>query len=244
MPTAILLAALAASSPEPGPAAAFPQADDVLARVRRSLPGAPVTVQGELLCGARRGKLDRAVYLDADLCLGRDAARASWTVRDRFGTPVERMSVVRTEDGRWKRDYARGPSLEAAPPPPGHTRLGESDVTWNDLNLAFLWWTGGRTARRDRFLERDCLVLEFAPPAAPRPTRLWIDEAMMALLKVEEDDDEGRLARRLTVRTFKKIGDTWLIKDMDVRSWPEGRRTLIRLTDARAADAGPTPPSE
>ncbi len=103
------------------------------------------------------------------------------------------------------------------------------------MNLAFLWWTGGRVVRRERYLERDCLVLEFGPPAATRTTRLWIDEAMLALLKVEEYDGQGAPVRRLTIRTFKKIGDTWLVQDMDVHRLPEGRRTLVRLTGASAA---------
>ncbi len=39
---------------------AFTRADDVLERVRANLPNEAIRIRGELLCGARRGKLDRA----------------------------------------------------------------------------------------------------------------------------------------------------------------------------------------
>jgi len=214
---------------EPGTRAA-----DVLERVRANLPKEAIQIRGELLCGAQRGKLDRAFYLDAQLQLGQAPATARYTLRDRFGAPAEQLTIVRQPNGMWLREYAKGQPLQGTSPPAGNSLIGGSDVTWNDLSLAFLWWTDGVITGRERLLERECLVLEFMPPQAPRLTRVWIDEALLVLIKVEEYDAQRILQRRIAVRTFKKIGDNWMIKDLDIRRWPGEHRTLLRLNEVGA----------
>lgn len=224
------------ASAEPGTRAA-----DVLERVRANLPSEAIRIRGELLCGARRGKLDRAFYLDAKLQLGQAPAMACYTLRDAFGAVTEQLTIVRQPNGMWRRDYAKGRPLQSAAAPAGDSLIGGSDVTWNDLSLAFLWWTDGVITGRERLLERECIVLEFMPPQAPRLTRVWIDEALLVLIKVEEYDAQQVLQRRIAVRTFKKIDNNWMIKDLDIRRWPGEHRTLIRLNEVGAitnAEAG------
>lgn len=213
----------------------FTQATDVLERMQANLPKEPIQIQGELLCGPRRGKLDRAFYLEANLHLGQTPATACYILRDAFGTTTEQLTISRQPDGTWRRDYARGPLLASAPAPDGNSFIGSSDVTWNDLSWAFLWWTGGVITGHELLLERECLVLEFVAPPARHLTKVWIDQSLLMLIKIEEYDNKLNLQRRIAVRTFKKIGDTWLIKDMDIRRWPGERRTLIRLLDATVA---------
>lgn len=223
-----------ATNSSPAAPITFNRAADVMERVRANLPKERVNIRGELLCGTQRGKLDRAFYLEAQLQLGQTPASARYILRDSFGDPAEQLTIVRQPDGAWRRDYAKGQTLKSAPAPADGSLIAGSDVTWNDLSLAFLWWTDGVIAGRESFMERDCLVLEFKPPQAPCLTRVWIDEAMLMLIKVEEYNDQRTLQRRLAVRTFKKIDDTWLIKDMDIRRWPGNHRTLIRLNDVSA----------
>ncbi|MDP2989346.1 MAG: outer membrane lipoprotein-sorting protein, partial [Kiritimatiellota bacterium] len=221
----------ATNSPSAAAPIAFTRAADVLERVRENLPNEAIQIRGELLCGSRRGKLDRAFYLDANLQLGQSPATACYTLRDAFGAAAEQLTIVRQPNGGWRRNYAKGRPLQGAPAPSGDSLIGGSDVTWNDLSLAFLWWTDGVITGRELLLERECLVLEFMPPQAPRLTRVWIDEALLVLIKVEEYDAQRVIQRRITVRTFKKIGDNWMIKDLDIRRWPGEHRTLIRLND-------------
>ncbi len=239
---ALLLAGAAAAAPAPAPtppspAAVLPDsADAVLAKVREHLYAAPVRLRGELLCGRSRGKLDRVAYLDADLAFQAVPPRARFTLSDAFGAPAEELTLVRAGDV-WNRAYARGRPLAPAPAPPPDSPLAGSDLTWDDLSLGMLWWAGGVLAAKDRWLERECLVLEFAPPQAPRRTRLWIDERWLLLVKLEDYENDGRLRRRMTPRTFKKVGDAWILKDLDLRRWPDQRRTLLRITGVESLAA-------
>jgi hypothetical protein len=230
----VMQGAGAPNPPSVAAPAAFTNAADVLKNMRDNLPDEAIHIKGELLCGSRHGKLDRVFYLDADFQLGRSPAMACYTLRDTFGDAVEQLTITRAPDGVWRRDYKKGPPLAPAAAPAGGSLIGKSDITWNDLSLAFLWWTDGITTGREQLLERNCLVLEFAPPQAPQLTRVWIDESLLVLIKIEEYDDQRILQRRIAVRTLKKIGDKWLIKDLDVRRWPGERRTLLRLNDVNA----------
>ncbi len=227
----------ATNAPAAAVPVAFTRAADVLERVRANLPNEAIKIRGELLCGARRGKLDRAFYLDANLKLGQSPATACYTLLDGFGAAVEQLAIVRQPNGVWRRDYAKGQPLQVAPAPAGDSLIGGSDVNWNDLSLAFLWWTDGVITGRELFLERECLVLEFMPPQAPRLTRVWIDEARLVLIKVEEYDAQRVLQRLIKTRTIKKIGDNWMITDLDIRRWPGEHRTLIKLNEVSAEAA-------
>ncbi|MFA5043594.1 MAG: hypothetical protein WC567_06360, partial [Kiritimatiellia bacterium] len=113
--------------------ATFTRAADVLERVRANLPSEAIRIRGELLCGARRGKLDRAFYLDAKLQLGQSPATACYTLRDAFGAVTEQLTILRRPNGEWRRDYAKGRPLQNAAAPAGDSLIGGSDVTWNDL---------------------------------------------------------------------------------------------------------------
>jgi hypothetical protein len=93
-------------------------------------------------------------------------------------------------------------------------------------------------------------VLELPAPKthAPRCTgiRLWVAEKIAMLLRAEELDANGKPARRLSIKSFKKIDDQWMIKDLVVEDVRTGDRTLLRVdgVQTRRADgtvAGPSP---
>ncbi|MDP2990135.1 MAG: hypothetical protein Q8O57_06170, partial [Kiritimatiellota bacterium] len=88
-----------AGAPSAVAPAAFTRAADVLERMRANLPKEAIQIRGELLCGARRGKLDRAFYLDAQLQLGQSPATACYTLRDGFGAAAEQLTITRQPNG-------------------------------------------------------------------------------------------------------------------------------------------------
>ena len=61
--------------------------------------------------------------------------------------------------------------------------------------------------------------------------RVWIDESLFMLIQMEEYDSHHRRKRRLSVKKIKKISDIWMVKDMEVRSYPSKHRTLLCIDD-------------
>ena len=52
---------------------------------------------------------------------------------------------------------------------------------------------------------------------------------MLIALQMEEIDADGRLRRRMTVKNIKKISEQWMIKNLEIRSYPSLHHTLIRI---------------
>jgi hypothetical protein len=130
---------------------------------------------------------------------------------------------------------------------PLHTRIQETDISWADLTLAFLWWPNSRVVGDDTVRGRECLVLDIpAPERAPTSVdeinsmpytsvRLWVDREMLMLLQAEGRDSEGDPMRKLWVKSLKKIDGQWMIKDMEIQSFPPIHRTRLRIREVSVA---------
>ena len=225
-------------------AAELPAADDVLRGVLDRLPRDPVTLHATLETRGSSSAQDRTVHVDVFLSYGSRPSRVVYTVRDAFGCERARLTLTREGAAAPVLRYEAGAPLAAVPAPALTNAVEDTDVTWADLTLAFLWWPGGRTVARDMVKEQACYVLDVPAPAGAGGAsygrvRLWIDEKFHMLLQAEGYDERGQLARRMSVRSFRKMRDKWMVKDLDVQSFPSRRRTTLRVTeiDGPPADA-------
>ena len=213
----------------------LPSALEILAQVRANFSREALFIKGQILSGGRLGKLERACYIEMFLELGEDPATASYKISDAFGTPFEQMTISMNEGGEAKFEYESGNPLRpaAAPPPTGVIR--DTDVTWNDLTLLFLWRMDGRTVRKETLRGRDCYVLAF-PRQESGTIWIWIDMQMLMLIQMDDTDRDGKLQRRMTVKNIKKISDQWMIKNMEIRSYSPLHHTLIRIDEVFTLD--------
>jgi hypothetical protein len=213
----------------------------VLASVRERLPSVPLALEGEIEVRRRKGVLTERIPFGMQLEWGATPPRARYTVYDAFGRPAGRLTVSRPTDGPARMDFEAGePPAAGGPPAPGDP-IGDSDLTWSDLSLGFLWWPAPRLAGVDTVLGRECILLDLdAPPdgRAARCARLWIDRELRVVLQAEAYDAAGNLVRRLAVRSVKKTDGHWMIKDLDVERPGAARRTRLRVHAVRALDGG------
>ncbi len=245
-----------------------PTAAILLARVRASMPKETLRIKGQLMRGARIGRLEQAFRIEAFLEWGKNPPAARYLLSDTFGTPLARLTVTSPPDQAQQFIYENGQPLRPAPTPDLHQPIEDTELTWNDLSLAFLWWPGGTLVGRDNIRGRDCYVVEVpappqqgnAPPArskqnsapsapaaqadasnAVASVRLWIDDHLVVLIQMEEYATDGLLIRRLSVKNFKKIGDLWMIKNIDIRRYPSRHRSQIRIEEVVAGTATNAP---
>jgi hypothetical protein len=113
-----------------------------------------------------------------------------------------------------------------------------------DLSLSFLWWRGGLVVGVEQVRGRPAIVVDVAPPVdqAPDPyarVRLWIDEQARILLQAEGYGADGKAVRTLWVKSFKKIDDRWMVKDLEIQQYPAVHRTKLRVNDAGVASLAP-----
>jgi hypothetical protein len=149
------------------------------------------------------------------------------------------MTVRRAAGGAPGFVYAIGDPPAPAKTPGLFDSVQGTDVSWTDLSLSFLWWRNGSVVATNDVRGRRCYVVEApAPPSAARETapgetapyrsvRLWIDAEIRMLLQAEGLNASGRTVRRLWVKSFRKVNDTWMIKDLEVQEANSGRRTKL-----------------
>jgi hypothetical protein len=231
------------------PEAEAPSGPQLLADVVARLPREPLQVQGDMIVRRQRGVVERSFKFDMSLQWGAQPAVAIYTIRDAFGNPLEQMTVRRASGQPPAFEYAAGNPPTAAVLPGLFDAVQETDISWTDLALSFLWWPGGSVIATNEVRGRRCYVVEVPVPAgldrpagaAPaaggraatpyRSVRLWVDAEIRMLLQAEGLDEEGRTLRRLWVKSFKKVNDTWMIKDLEVQQVDTGHRTKLVILD-------------
>ena len=217
---AVLLAVavvLGAETESPAAPAAELTAADVLANCQAMLPTRPVVLTGALVLRNRKG-IVRSEY-DYTLVLDRSRtpAEISVEIRERGGTNVlKRVALKRP-----------------GPIPEGHVM--DTDVTWLDLSMDYLWWKNPRfEAEREgeSVHGQQCSVILVDPPDAAagiRSVRLWADKKNGCLLQAEELDADGRPVRRLWGTRVKKFDGRWMANVLETETLGSGRRTKITV---------------
>lgn len=222
----------------PGPtkaAAALPSADQLMSDLMARLPTKPVVIAGDLITtdgsSGDKAKLGVSILL----CY---PGMARYTIMDAFGRELEQLTVTIT-GGRMALAYEAGSPLTNAPAPQLGASLRDTALSWTDLTLAFVWWPRGRTIGQEEVRGQPCYVVDRHP--APGSTegygsvRMWIDTRVSMLLQADGMDTLGEPRRRLSVKSFKKINDEWMVKDIEFADLKTGARTVLRVRDARPA---------
>ncbi len=209
-----------------------------LAAVRARLPQQPAWITGRLSTDGQP-----MLNLDILLQLGHEPPVARYTLSDAFGRDLKEITMWRETD-KIRVRYRRGERMEEEETPPElFAPIRQTAMSWGDLSLSFLWWTNGEVIGYDEVRGRECVVLELAAPDEEAGTydhvRLWIDRQHRMLLQAEGYDARGNRVRRMQVRSFRKIGDDWMVKDIVVRLYPGTLRTNFRVRDmGELPDAG------
>ncbi len=215
---------------------AHPEFVYVMSRVREQLPQNPLLIAGRLLRAPRTGAPEPVCLVNITLLLGQSPPTARYSINDMFGDPIEQVTIKRKPDLSSEILYETGSPPAPAPAPDLREAIHESGITWSDLSMSFLWRNDGMVAGSDSVRGRDCIVVEFAQPGDKGLLRLWIDNKLFMAIQAEEYDASGTRVRRLSVKSIKKINETWVIKDMEVRRYPSMERTLLRIDDVQQLD--------
>ena len=208
---------LGAETKSPAVPAVELTAADVLANCQAMLPTRPVELTGAIVLRNRKG-IVRSEY-------------GYTLVLDRSRTPAEISVEIRERDGTnvLKRVTLKRPG----PIPEG--RVMDTDVTWLDLSMDYLWWKNPRfEAEREgeSVHGQKCSVILVDPPdaaAGMRPVRLWADKKNGCLLQAEELDADGKPVRRLWGTRVKKFDGRWMANVLETETLGSGRRTKITV---------------
>jgi len=217
----------------------------ILAAVRDQFPREPLTLTADIKVRRTRGAIIRSCVARIAFDLGNDTPTATYTLLDAFATPLEQLTLKRPTGQPLQMIYATGKELTNAPLPDLAAPIQQSDLSWTDLTLSFLWWDGATYAGEDTFRGETCDVLEIAAPAgeaaAYARVRVWIHQRLHMILQAEGYNADGDRVRRLSIKSFKKIRGRWMLRDMEIERFPSPHKTRLTIRDL--AESTLTPPS-
>jgi len=119
-------------------------------------------------------------------------------------------------------------------------KIRETDVTYEDLAMKFLYWPDAKVVGDDRIMTSDCWKLEIHPPSKGETSfskvTVWIAKEHGGLMKAESYNHAGQLVRRFIVRNVMKRDGAWFLKTMRIESIPPGKQsdstpTYLELDD-------------
>lgn len=257
-----LLAALLAAGPVPaadvGAAAPVPElrsvgldglaAPAVLALAREIFPRDRIEVEGVLSTAEERGMnpTERPYALELDWDAETPRASVALYAAEGDAEPLLRAEITRR--GGRSGVTLRGPDGTVYPGVRLNTPVGESDITWMDLTMDYLWWSDARFLTDDeigalklptRTCGRSCRIIEAKPPE-PVPgcsaVRLWIDEGTGYMLQAEQLNERGVPVRRMWVQRIGREEGRWVPREFRIRVLGFRRVTSLWVRSVRSGD--------
>lgn len=228
-------AASATNVPPTAAVAALPAVNELMAGLLARLPSKPILITGELVTTPVSGPKSK---LGIDILLSYPRM-ARYTLRDAFGRQSAQMTLTRN-GSTYSCQYQQGESDPVSQAPAMGEAVADTALSWMDLTLGFLWWDGGVIIGREENRGQLCYVLDRHAPrdqtSSYASVRMWVDTRVSMLMQAEGYDKLGNCMRRLSVKSFKKINDEWMIKDLEVENLASSSKTILRVKDARPVD--------
>ncbi len=101
------------------------------------------------------------------------------------------------------------------------TRVRDTDLSYEDLSLRFLYWPKAEVVGEQTLVLQKCWIVR-VEPASPKDSqygsvKLWIAKNSGALMQSEAYDDAGKFVRRFKVISGQKTDDgLWILKEMRI----------------------------
>lgn len=209
-------------------------ADELLDRVVAQLPSKHIQASGSLYVRRRRGVPRRTYAFRLDAQWQPPNPTVTYTIQDEEQNTVESLTFRPNQESTFT--YYRGHDREEATLPDLTANIAETDISWLDLSLSFLWWRGAEYVGEDTVRGFHCHVIEVAAPAdipytSYAKVRLWISSEQGLLLQAQGFDDESRPIRRFWVQSVREIEETWMIQTLEVQQAGSDQRTRMRIDD-------------
>ena len=213
-----------------------PEAEELMERVRRSMPEVPLEMEASIRVVDKAGKPLKTVRAEARLAPTAGGRTARYALFDAFGTATREMAVE-LEAGSAEFSYAEGNPPEAAELPDLFGPVEETEISWMELSFSFFWWDNPRIVGTEKVANRwECRIVEIDCPEEFRSAeggewstiRLWVAPAYNAVVRGEAWR-EGKAVKRFEVKSVKKLRQIYMIGDMEVRNLEIGRRARLKI---------------
>lgn len=225
-------------------------AEQLIRDVIIQLPQERLDIDGDISVLKWGSGVQSKLKFNTILDLTAEPSFAQYTISDTFGRKLEQLTITRQTGTKPEFSYASGDPLVLRPTPNLSRKIRNTDITWLDLTMDFLWWIPEPEVTTDSVRSRDCYVIKVKRPATDdteynnkkekynihNAARLWIDKKAHVLMQAEAINSDNKAIRRLWVKSIKKINNRWMIKDMEVAGSSADTRTRLTVRNVKLAN--------
>ena len=165
--------------------------------------------------------------------------RGRIVLRNRKGIPQAEHDYVLTRSNSVTRLAVDGQPVPSPvsqpcnPATPQPRNLFDTDVTWSDITLDYLWWDDfSFDAERESETVHGQVCAVVVMKKDNRMVRVWVDRKTGALMQAEEVVD-GKPVRRLWGTRIRKFGARWMANVLEVETVGSGHRTKITVEELK-----------
>jgi hypothetical protein len=191
-----------------------PDAQAILKSVRVSQAAQNQALRGELRSGGKTVPFRLSM---SGGVIRYEFEKPPLTLQLRLGANDSRLEVI-TKSGAEKVTPARF-----------DTRVGETDVSYEDLSLRFLYWPKATVEGEQTMVLQKCWIVKVEPGSADSQygsVKLWIAKNSGALMQAEAFNPAGKFVRRFKVVSGQKTDDgLWILKEMRIEWVNPGQST-------------------
>ncbi len=234
--SAILLAALPDAIADDSQDVA--EGRQLAAELRATRPASSFTNRATLRITSPEGSVRRLPVTITTLA--DEESEWSVTYAAQVGLNVESLRIVRRPANPPAYEFARSVTNSvqpvAEPVSAGDTQqpFATSDFWLSDLGLEFLNWDQQRIIRKDRpemRKGRPCRILESTNSAAKGYTGVlsWVDVENKGVILAEAYDAAGRLMKRFSIGSVKRVDGEWQLRDMEMIDEQRGSETRLEF---------------
>ena len=209
-----------------------PTANQLLQQVILRLPTNKVELGGTIIVKKMRGTIMNEYNYDLFADWNADPTVVRYQFKDVMGKNIEGLEVRRGLYDAVKFTYSKD-GKETAELPDMYNAILNSDVSWIDLTLGFLWWKDAKNAGEDSVKGFDCYVVDVTAPESEKGrysnVRVWIHKKQLMLIRADGMNDKGETIRSLWIDSIVKIKDRWMLKDMEIKAKDSGQKTMLTV---------------
>lgn len=152
---------------------------------------------------------------------------SSGTIRYEFSDPAQ-VIQLRLGEKDARLEEVTGGQAQKVSPRRFDEPVRDTDITYEDLSLGFLYWPRATVRGEQTMLLQKCWIIRVEPGARGDSqygkVDLWISQKNGALMQAEAFDAHGKLARKFKVISGQPVGDgLWILKQMRIESPQSGR---------------------
>jgi hypothetical protein len=144
------------------------------------------------------------------------------TIRYEFINPPQILQVTLGDKDVRLEEITPG-KVEKVSPRRFSERVRDTQITYEDLSLSFLYWPNATVQGSETVLMQNCWVVRVHPPHGDTQygtVDLWISKKTGALMQAQAYDPAGKLLRKFKVISGQPIGDgLWILKEMHIESF-------------------------